>query len=105
MTTVEDRAEALRAWLSKQKVGQASPVEVQVRRAVDSEDREAWYFEIILVNPAADADTWSAEDLNKLQLLARDKALELGLEWPWYLRFRPQVDDEPPEEPAVEKSS
>lgn len=99
--TVDERAEALREWLSEQLVGTASPEAVKVQRAVDSEDRAAWYFEIVLANPAAEVDTWSVDDLNELQLRARDRALELGLDWPWYLRFRP-VDDEPPEEPAVE---
>lgn len=101
METLDDPAEVLRTWLTEQQVGSDRPVLVVVRRDADSDDREAWFFEIVLTDPAIGDDTWAPEDLNRLQRGARDRALELGLTWPWYLRFRP-VSDQTPQEPEAE---
>jgi len=96
-----DLAELLRQWLAEQTFGSLHPIEVTVSRDLDSDDREAWFFVVLLPDPPKGKDTWPVDEINKLLLATRDKALEIGLDWPWYVRFRPETD-EPPEEPAVE---
>lgn len=99
MTVLDDRASGLRDWLAGHTVGSLHPMDVTVDRDVDSAGDEAWYFTIVLANPVAGADTWEVDDLDQFQREARDKALELGLDWPWYLRFEPESDVEPEEPP------
>lgn len=101
-TTAVDRPEEeLRTWLEQQPVGTLRPIEVSVTRAQDADDRDAWFFRVVLPDPSEGQDTWPAEDIDNLQRKTRDRALELGLAWPWYVRFEPE-SDEPPEEPEVE---
>ncbi|WP_208029420.1 hypothetical protein [Rhabdothermincola sediminis] len=87
------------AWLRTTTFGSLRPVEVQVRRDLDADGREAWFFEVTLPNPPEGEDTWPITDLNELQRALRDQATKEGLAWPWYVRFRPEIDDLEPEEP------
>lgn len=96
---VDHPEELLQRWLSEQRIGGHQPVSVSVSKSSDAEDRQAWFFEITLPNPSSGAETWSPSDLELLQRGARDKALEVGLDWPWFFRFKPE-SDEAPEEPV-----
>jgi len=96
---VDGPASELSVWLAAQAAGSLRPIGVDVHRDQDSSGVESWYFTIVLADPAAGSDTWDAQDLDELQRRTRDKALELQLDWPWYLRFRPETDTEP-EEPS-----
>jgi len=78
-------------------------LQVDVSRVLDADDREAWFFDLVLPNPAIGQDTWPVEELNSLHLATRDKALALGLVWPSYVRFRPE-SEEPQEEVDSEPS-
>lgn len=99
--SVEDPVEEVRSWLAGHHVGSIHPKSVEVVRDVDSSGDDAWYFEIVLANPHEGSSGWDATDIDDLQREVRDKALEFGLRWPWYLRFRPESDVEP-EEPEHE---
>lgn len=96
---VDAPQEVVKRWLAGQSVGGRPVLAVTVTRASDAEDRPAWFFELTLPNPAPGEATWSAADLESLQNGARERAFEVGLDWPWFLRFRPE-SDEIPEEPA-----
>jgi hypothetical protein len=98
-----DRPEQnLVTWLRSQTFGSLRPVEVVVRRDLDADGREAWFFEVTLPNPPEGDDTWPIDALNELQRALRDRAVEEGLAWPWYVWFKPEVDDLEPEEPEHE---
>jgi hypothetical protein len=80
------------AWLEGQTFGGLRVLGVGVCRDFDADDREAWFFDVTLPDPPEDLGTWPVADINDLRRQARDKALEVGLGWPWYFRFRPQHD-------------
>ena len=90
-------AEELRAWLAGQTFGAAHPVDVRLRRGQDSSGEGAWFVEVVLPDPDPAEGTWPVEDLIDLDRATRDKALELGVSWPWYVVFQP-VTDEPQED-------
>lgn len=89
---VEHPEEKLREWLAGRRFGTLQPLEVSVHRDVDADGREAWFFVVVLPDPEEGEDTWSVDDVNLLHRQTRDKALELGLDWPWYLHLRPAHD-------------
>lgn len=91
-TAVEHPEEALREWLARETFGSLHALDVRVTRDLDADEREAWFFDVVLPNPGEGEDTWPVEDINRVHLATRDKALELGLDWPWYVRFRPQTE-------------
>ncbi|MBI2706403.1 MAG: hypothetical protein HYX32_14115 [Actinobacteria bacterium] len=96
-TAVDHPEEVLRKWLATQTFGSLHALQVAVSRDLDADDRESWFFDLVLPNPAEGQDTWPVEELNTLHLATRDKALAVGLAWPWYVRFRPE-SEEPQEE-------
>lgn len=98
-----DAAEQFRAWLASPE-RTITPRRVDVHRDVDSAGDSAWYYIITLDDPPAGKGTWDAEGLDEYLRLARDEAIDLGLDWPWYLQFRPETEDEP-EEPALTTSA
>lgn len=59
----------------------------------DADGREAWYFVLILPKP--EGETWDAESLAELERGLRDKALEVGLPYPWYVVPRTGEDTVP----------
>jgi hypothetical protein len=97
VTEVDHPEEVLRAWLEDQTFGSLHALEVRVSRDLDADDRAAWFFDVVLPDPPEDLGTWPVNDINDFHRRTRDKALEIGLDWPWYLRFRPQHD--PDEDP------
>lgn len=103
MATVIDReeeraGESIRSWLETQDVGGIRPVEVRKRRVEDSFGELSWFFEMVLPNPPSREETWPVRGIMDLDLALRDRALAEGLSFPWYLRFKPEFDDEPAEE-------
>jgi len=57
---------------------------------------EAWYISPV-VEAGPDVD-WDAEALGALDIDVRDKALELGLQYPWLVFVRASHGDEPMED-------
>lgn len=97
MATVreEDRkaAEAIRKWLSRQRIGSIHPRDVELRRDEDSVGEEAWFFDVVLADPDPAVGTWPPEELAELDRATRDEALRRGLSWPWYVVVRPETDE------------
>lgn len=102
----EDRsaAEALRAWLAEQTFGSVRPVEVRLRRDQDSTGDEAWFVEVVLPNPDPDVGTWPVDDLIDLDRATRDKALEIGVSWPWYVLVKPETDEPQADEDELDSA-
>lgn len=88
----ENPAHALQRWLTDERVGPLKPERVDLIRSEDADEREAWYFYLILPDPAG--ETWDPEQFAQLQREFRDKALELGLPYPWYVIPRTAASDE-----------
>lgn len=91
----ENPVETLKQWLLNDWKGALRPTEVMAVRGEDADGRDAWYFEIVLPDPLD--ETWDAAELSRLQHGVRDKALEVGLAYPWYVIPRTK-DDETPED-------
>lgn len=104
MAYLVDEAQDTRAaheiaeWLGSQTVRGLQPVGVEVRRSDDQSGTQAWFFVIVLDDPAPDEGTWPVEALTELDRLARDRAVEKGLSWPWYVVFRAATEDEQEDE-------
>lgn len=79
----ENPVHALRHWLTDERVGPLRPKRVDVIRGEDADEREAWYFYLILPDP--EGETWNPAEFAQLQREFRDKALELALPFPWYV--------------------
>jgi hypothetical protein len=98
-------AEEIRDWISSRTWGSLSPVAVDLRRAPNSDDEEAWFFDVILPDPDPAEDTWPVDDMTNLVLDVRDEALRRGLAWPWYVYFTPETDEEFADEDVAEPTS
>jgi hypothetical protein len=98
---VDERLEHLREWITSQRVGALAPQRVDVLRTVDSLDRPAWMIIVTLGDPPDGAATWPVDDVVTFDREIRDKAIELDVEWPWYVDYQTGtidesiVDDEP----------
>lgn len=95
--------EVIRHWLTEDWEGPLRPVRVDAVRAEDAEDREAWFLYLVL--PAPSGDTWDPDEFAAIQRAIRDKALEVGLSYPWYVIPRSDVEEtefEDDAEPTVE---
>lgn len=92
----ENPVDALQRWLTKERTGPLKPLRVDVIRGEDADDRDAWYFHLILPEPSG--ETWDPEQFALLQREFRDKALDLGLPYPWYVI----PHTAPTEEPVLE---
>lgn len=92
----ENPVHALQHWLTDERVGPLKPERVDAIRGEDADDREAWYFYLILPEPTG--ETWDPEQFAQLQREFRDKALEFGLPYPWYVIPRTATSDEGAEE-------
>lgn len=97
---VDEPAERLREWLADGRFGSLRPLDVRLRRDEDPDEQPAWFLDVELPHPEP-GETWPLDDLVVLHGAVRDKALELGVAWPWYVSVRPDIDEEPeePEEP------
>lgn len=89
----ENPVEAVRSWLLEQWDGELRPNDVTALQSEDSEGRDAWYFVVILPEPKD--ETWDAAAIADLQRGIRDKALEVGLQYPWYVVPRTRNDEIP----------
>lgn len=89
----EEIAEELREWLTGFETGRYRPVDVEKRRDENQSGEDAWFFEVKLPNPTAEEGTWAVDDINRLAIALRDRALERGLPWPWHVRFVPEHDE------------
>jgi hypothetical protein len=87
-----DQVEQLREWLRYQTVGTDHPTRVEARQDEDAEGRAAWYLVVTLPVPRG-SDTWPVDGVAELDRKTRDKALELGVPWPWYVVIRPDEDE------------
>jgi hypothetical protein len=90
----EDAAERVRAWLADQTFGSLHPRTVELGRAEDSTGELAWYFDVVLPDPDPGEGTWPVAQLEEIDRATRDRALELGVPWPWYVRVRPETDEQ-----------
>ncbi len=84
-------AEAIRRWLLDEWNGALRPQEVLNLFGEDADGRDAWYFVVLLPEPAE--ETWDPEALSDLARGVRDKALEVGLPYPWYVVPRTASDE------------
>lgn len=86
--------EAIRKWLTNDWDGPLRPVDVIAVRGEDAEEREAWFLTLLFPSPTG--ETWDAVQFAELQRAIRDKALEVGLPYPWYVIPRAvDVEEEP----------
>ncbi len=95
--------EVIRHWLTEDWEGPLRPIRVEAVQADDAEDRESWFFYLVL--PAPSGETWDPEEFAALQRAIRDKALDVGLSYPWYVIPRSDEEEsalEDDAEPAVE---
>ena len=53
---------------------------------------------MLTVTLPLEGETWDAEDLVDLQLAVRERALALDVRWPWYVKVRPNVEEEQEED-------
>lgn len=88
---VEYPAEQVREWLLNEWDGRLRPREVHAAQDSDADGRSAWFFELVLPDP--EGETWHADDLAELRRAVRDKALEVGLSYPWYLLPRTEQEE------------
>jgi hypothetical protein len=95
-------AEEIREWISSRTFGSLSPVAVEPRRDANSDEEEAWFFDVVLPDPDPAEETWPVDDTIDLVLAVRDEALRRGLVWPWYVFFTPETDEEFADEDALE---
>ena len=95
-------AEEIREWLASRTFGSLSPVAVELRRDANSDEEEAWFFDVVLPNPDPAEETWPIDDIIALDLGVRDEALRRGLTWPWYVSFTPETEEEFADEDALE---
>jgi hypothetical protein len=93
----QDPVGLLEEWLRQQMIGDERPQRVEARQDEDAEGRPAWYLVVTLPVPSG-SDTWPVEAVAELDRRTRDKALELGVPWPWYLSLRPDQEDGPADE-------
>jgi hypothetical protein len=82
-TTPELPAIVMQEWLMRGWAGTLKPVVVVPLLSEDGEGRDAWFFHVTF--PTPDGETWDAEQFAALQREFRDKALEVGLPFPWYI--------------------
>lgn len=91
VTISEHPADPVKAWLLNGCDGRLRPNEVRLTQSTDAASRDARHFELVLPDP--EGETWSADDLAELRRAVRDKALEVGLRYPWYVVPRTEHDE------------
>lgn len=91
-------AEVIRHWLTEDWKGPLRPLRVEAVHAEDAEDRESWFFYLVLPSPSG--ETWDPGEFAALQRAIRDKALEVGLSYPWYVIPRPDEEESELEDDA-----
>lgn len=101
--TVTPAAEALRAWLLNQEFLGLAPVDVELRIEEDLRDEQMLIILVTLPTPDP-GDTWSINATRRMSLAVRDKALDLGLAWPWYVRLRPEHEEPVADEDREEQT-
>jgi hypothetical protein len=84
-------------WLRDEWDGPYVFTDVRVDRHETADgSAEAWYiFPVIEGGPDTDFD---AADLSEVDIAVRDKAMELGLEYPWFVFVQVSDPDEPMED-------
>ena len=97
-----EAANDLRGWLEGEAFGGLRPVRVELARQEDASGDEAWFFIVRLPDPDPSTGTWPAEPLNELARATRDRALELGVSWPWYIVFLPENEEEQEDEDQLQ---
>ena len=97
-----EAASELRTWLQGETFDGLKPLSVEPVRQEDASGEEAWFFVVRLPDPDPETGTWPGETLNELARATRDKALELGVSWPWYIVFLPESDDEQEDEDQLQ---
>ncbi len=90
-------------WLRARRFGSVQIIAVNSVRTEDSEGDVALRLELTI--PLGDRTTWPLADVRALELAVREKALELGVQWPWYVDFRPDVDEPQQEDTEPEPDS
>lgn len=95
--SVTDADRRLVEWLAGREFGSIRVTDVDARRVSDSEGDVA--LRLTLIAPLDGRETWDLKDIHDLEFAVREKALELGVDWPWQVELRPDVD-EPQEEDA-----
>ena len=98
-TTADEFAVAgeLATWLRDRQYPNLELEDVRVERGVDSEGRDAWFFHVTLRPPADRLLGWDVEAIAIMRREVRDKALDLGLTYPWMVMLR--ADEAPEHEP------
>ena len=46
--------------------------------------------------------TLDVSDIHELELAVRQRAMELGVSWPWYVELKPTVDEPQEKDTALE---
>lgn len=95
-------AEEIREWLAGETIDGLKPVSVVLQRQEDASGDEGWFFVVRLPDPDPAAGTWPPETLNELARATRDKALEIGISWPWHIVFLPVNDEDQEDEEQLQ---
>jgi hypothetical protein len=98
MADIEERPiDALKRWLLHEWQGPYDFIDVRIERRVMGNGREeAWYIRPV-IEGGPDTD-WDARELCVVDIAVRDKALELGLDFPWFVFVTVSDGDEPMED-------
>lgn len=99
----ENPVEAVREWLLHDWRGALRPIDVFPLLADDADGREARFFVVVLPDP--EDETWDPVALADLERAFRDKALEVGLPYPWYVLPRTQGDEVPEDDEDLPEDS
>lgn len=96
-TEIAPAARELGTWLSEQRFGGLRLLDVRLDLAFDLSGDEVLYLDVVLPTPPP-GDTWPLDEIIEMRMAVRDKALELGVAWPWHVRVRPETEEpEPPD--------
>lgn len=83
-------------WLENREFGSLAIRSVEATRTEDSAGDLA--LRLVLTAPVGDQPTWELAAVRHLDSAVRDKALALGVEWPWYIELRPDVEEDQEED-------
>jgi hypothetical protein len=93
-TSIPEAAEALRMWLLEggANVGAVNVVDADVVWDEDAEGEPILRFLVTLVDPTE--ETWPIGDVLEFHRRVDSRAVEIGLEAPWYVGLETQTQDE-----------
>lgn len=91
-SVIPPAAERLRRWLLAQSFAELRPLDVSLELSFSPLGEDTLFVDVVLRTPPR-GETWPIGELLDMRRAVRDEALELGLDWPWHVRVRPQTEE------------